>query len=284
MVTKTLLTFIDKSGDVAALKPLIDWVQKNDWHLSVQVIGIASPSPLYVYGVSPYGGMVIPDDWSKQLEAEAQEVSTKVDEVQNALQREGVSANVINSYCEKYSLEDCVSEVAKVSDLAVLPGTDQFDPDTVSRIVGGLLFRSPIGVVVNTGDPSKALAPKRVFVAWDSSLQASRAVHQALPLLTTAEEVFVGLFDPVIAESISGEEPGADVCQWLSRQGCKVTLQQYPSGGREVGSAIQKRAFEAGADLVVMGAFGHTRMRQRIFGGTTQMMLEQKSQPVFLVH
>ncbi len=284
MAAKTLLTFIDKSDDVACLSNLINWTQTQDRHLTVMVMGVASPSPLYVYGVSPYGGLVIPDEWSQQIEDEAKEVSAKVDEVELVLQTSDISANVINAFCERFSIEDRVADVARISDIAVLPKAGQFDADTASRIVGGLLFHSPIGVIVNVDDPAKALLAKRVFVAWDNSLQASRAVHLALPILKSAEEVTIGLFDPVMAETISGEDPGADVAQWLSRYGCKVTLQQNPSGGREIGAAIQTRAFETGSDLIVMGAFGHSRMRQRIFGGTTQTMMDQKEMSVLFAH
>ena len=284
MTSKTLLTFIDQSDDVAIIKPIMDWVQTNNWHLTVQVIGIASPSPYYVYAMSPYSGAVYPDDWHEQIEAEAKEVSEKVDEVESLLQKEGVNATVINSFCEKYSIEECVAGVAKISNLAVLSQGNKFSPDTHSRVIGGLRFRSPIALLVNMKNPVSSLSPKKIFIAWDSSLQASKAVHQALPILFGAEEVTLGLFDPVMSELIDGEDPGADVAQWLSRQGCKITLQQYPSGGREIGEAIQKRAMEVGADLVVMGAFGHSRMRERIFGGTTQSMLEQKDIPVLMVH
>ncbi|MFC6582283.1 universal stress protein [Sulfitobacter aestuariivivens] len=74
------------------------------------------------------------------------------------------------------------------------------------------------------------------------------------------------------------------MAKWLSHHGCNVTVSQFPSGGREVGQAIQDRATELGADLVVMGAYGHARMIQTVLGGTTRTMMEQTDLPLMLAH
>lgn len=284
MRKKTLLAFISKSGKISNVKTAIDWVQSHDWHLKLQVLGVALPSPVFAYGVPPGGGFVVPEVWREEVEADAKLVSDKVAEVEKALQAEGISADVINTYCEKYLIEENVGDTARVSDLAILPNPEVFEPEERSRILGGLLFSSPIAVIVNAKELSKALEPQKVFIAWDTSLQASRAVHHALPMLQTAEEVIIAVFDPVMSKHVDGEGPGEDVAEWLSRQDCKVTVQQYPSGGKEIGEIILKRAVESGADLVVMGAYGHSRMRQRIFGGTTQTMLAQDKVAVLMAH
>ena len=81
-----------------------------------------------------------------------------------------------------------------------------------------------------------------------------------------------------------GEDPGSDVGTWLSRHGCNVTVQQYPSGGKLISTAIIDNAEEFGADLVVMGAYGRSRLLERVFGGTTQEMLDKKALPVLFAH
>ncbi|MFY0312802.1 universal stress protein, partial [Leisingera sp. D0M16] len=91
-------------------------------------------------------------------------------------------------------------------------------------------------------------------------------------------------FDPDMSDARDGEDPGADAAAWLSHHGCTVTLSQFPTGGHDTGSAIQDRAREAGADLVVMGAYGHSRLREAVFGGTTRSMLEQTALPVLFAH
>ncbi|MFY0312091.1 universal stress protein, partial [Leisingera sp. D0M16] len=91
-------------------------------------------------------------------------------------------------------------------------------------------------------------------------------------------------FDPDLTDERDGEDPGTDAAAWLSHHGCNVTVSQFPSGGRDVGPAIQDRAREAGADLVVMGAYGHSRLREAVFGGTTRTMIEQTELPVLFAH
>ena len=140
---------------------------------------------------------------------------------------------------------------------------------------------SPIGLSLNR---PASLNIARVFVAWDSTEAATSALHAALPYLKEAEEVVIGCIDPVMTAESSGQDPGTDVAAWLSHHGCTVKVSQFPSGGREVAECLQDRAKEFGADLVVMGAYGHTRWVEALFGGTTRSMMEQVDLPVFMAH
>ena len=158
-------------------------------------------------------------------------------------------------------------------------------PDTLFRqVVYGVLFQSPIGVLLNDHNAQALCMPKRIFVAWNAHLHTARAVHQALDLLQQADEVVIGTIDPVMTELREGEDPGVDVAQWLTHHGCKVVVQQYPSGRQDTGDCILNRSKEYGADLIVMGSYGHSRTRQAIFGGTTRALIEQTDQAVFLAH
>ncbi|MGB5863213.1 MAG: universal stress protein, partial [Sulfitobacter sp.] len=139
----------------------------------------------------------------------------------------------------------------------------------------------PVGFVINGKAGQKC---DRVFVAWDSSDTAASAVHAALPYLKEAKEVVIACIDPVISVERDGQDPGTDVAAWLSHHGCTVTVSQFPSAGRNVAQCIHDRAREFGADLVVMGAYGHARMIQTVFGGTTRTMLDQTDLPVLFAH
>jgi nucleotide-binding universal stress UspA family protein len=149
------------------------------------------------------------------------------------------------------------------------------------KIVHSVLFQSPVGVVLNDVEAKALSAPKRIFVAWSTHLHSARAVHSALPLLRAAGEVIIGIVDPDTTQS---EDPGVDVAKWLTHHGCNVVVQQYPSGGKSVGDSLRARAKDVGADLVVMGSYGHSRARQAVFGGTTRSMIDQTDQPVFLAY
>ena len=81
-----------------------------------------------------------------------------------------------------------------------------------------------------------------------------------------------------------GDDPGADAARWLSHKGCNATVQQCPSGGQDIGQVLLKTARDTDAQLIVMGGYDHSRLREIIFGGTTRTLVEQRSVPVFLAH
>jgi len=122
---------------------------------------------------------------------------------------------------------------------------------------------------------------KRVLVAWNASAEAARAVADALPLLARAENVNVVVFEPGRTGD-HGEEPGADAALYLARHGVKATVSTYGSPDVDIGSQILSRAADNGADLIVMGAYGHSRMRELILGGATRTILESMTAPVLM--
>ena len=138
--------------------------------------------------------------------------------------------------------------------------------------------------MLNAMASAKALQPASVFLAWKAGIPSARAVHAAMPFLRDAREVTVAMFDPVMTSARDGENPGSDVAAWLTHQGCNVAVQQYPSGGEEIAKAIMQRGQETGGDLIVMGAYDHSRLREVVFGGTTRTMIEQRDCPVLLCH
>jgi len=125
---------------------------------------------------------------------------------------------------------------------------------------------------------------KRVLVAWDAGREAARAVTDALPLLRRAETVEVCAFDPEKGRRGHGEQPGADVGLYLARHGVKVTVARQSGAGYDVGAQILSRAADVGADLIVMGAYGHARVRELVLGGVTRTMLEAMTVPVLMSH
>jgi nucleotide-binding universal stress UspA family protein len=124
----------------------------------------------------------------------------------------------------------------------------------------------------------------RVLVAWNAGREAARAVTDALPLLTRAVEVLVVAFDPDRGGADHGEEPGADIGLYLARHGVKVTVARQVGTGVNVGEQILSRAADISADLIVMGAYGHSRTRELILGGATRTLLESMTVPVLMSH
>lgn len=123
-----------------------------------------------------------------------------------------------------------------------------------------------------------------VLVAWNASRESTRAVTDALPLLKRAKRVTVVSIDPQHIPGVHGESPGADIALYLARHGVKAEAHPTPSGKLEVGDVILSRASDLGSDLIVMGAWGHSRARELVMGGATRRLLGEMTVPVLLSH
>ena len=100
--------------------------------------------------------------------------------------------------------------------------------------------------------------------------------------MVSAEEVHVTLVDPDTSSIVSGPEPGADIAAYLAHHGVKTTVDRLPSGGKAIADVLKQHAIDVSADLIVMGGYGHSRMRERIFGGVTRSMLDEPRLPVLM--
>ena len=281
MGNATILLLMNKDTPDDTVAELAEASTSSGGHLSCLIVG-SGPSLSYsAYGIPPYGALNIPDNWGDEIEIAHQRQNQRVQEVKELLSRGDYSGDVQSAFCVSSEIRYHVARKACVSDVAYVAPNLRDTPEEWHEIAHGVLFQSPVGLMLN-GRPE--IQPKRVFVAWDGSTAAARAVHLALPYLKASEDVIIGCFDPVTMPGADGANPGSDVAAWLSHHRCRVTVSQFPSGGKEIALCIQDRARETGADLVVMGAYGHSRMLQAIFGGTTRTMTEQTEFPVFMAH
>jgi nucleotide-binding universal stress UspA family protein len=131
---------------------------------------------------------------------------------------------------------------------------------------------------------ARTLPPARVLIAWDGSREASRAVPDALPLLRLAEEVVVLIVDAAKLGPRFGPRPGVGILTHLGRHEVVARVKAVESGGAAIAGLILAQAAEESADLVVMGGYGHSRLREMILGGATRHMLERMSMPVLFAH
>ncbi len=284
MKNSTVLIVVGKECRKNDLARNLEAIRAMSGRASLLVVGEAPEFPYYALGVPMYGATNIPPEWHEAVAANAAALKATAEELEELLQQHDVSGEVSTVSCEPSRVADAVARRAMLCDIAII-ADELREPDTLFRqAVYGVLFQSPIGVLLNNHDPEATLAAKTVFVAWNTHLHSARAVHQALPFLRKAEEVIIATFDPVMSEHVDGEDPGADVATWLAHHGCEVTVRQYPSGGRGIGEGILERSRECGADLVVMGSYGHSRTREAFFGGTTRTLIEQTDQAVVLAH
>jgi nucleotide-binding universal stress UspA family protein len=178
----------------------------------------------------------------------------------------------------------------RYADLIVLGQPDPDDPKSA-------LFQPlPEEVALAVGRPILAVPyagtwkeiGRRVLVGWDASREATRAINDAMPLLQGAQAVTILSVDPEDSPRDHGEGhgevPGADIALHLARHGVTATIQSTVSAGIGIGNALLSRASDLEADLLVMGAYGHSRVRELLLGGATRTVLESMTLPVLMAH
>ena len=175
---------------------------------------------------------------------------------------------------------------ARYADLIVLgqvdaentDGPEQRDfPDHAILAAGRPVLMVPYAGTFNT-------IGEHVAVAWSATRESTRAVTDALPLLQRAKKVTVIIGDPRPGAGGHGASPGADIALYLARQGVTVEVSLEQTAGIDVGSLLLSRIADLNADLLVMGAYGHSRMRELVLGGVTRTILRQMTVPVLMSH
>lgn len=172
---------------------------------------------------------------------------------------------------------------ARYADLVIL---GQREPEADSAVDSGFVEK----VLLAAGRPVLMVpcygafdAPgKRVLVAWNAGREAARAVTDAIPLLQRAEVVQLVTIDP--EARAHGEMPGANIALYLARHGVRVEVKMEHAADIDVGNLLLSRAADLGSDLIVMGAYGHSRMREYVMGGATRTLLDTMTVPVLMSH
>lgn len=179
-----------------------------------------------------------------------------------------------------------VCEQARYHDLVVLGQMPR------ERQIDGLPASFPEDVVCTSARPVLVVPHEgefdslgqRVLVGWNASNEATRALTGALPLLRRAAQTTVVTVDPERHRDLLGEQPGADIALYLARHGVEVEVQSRPSFGRDAGEVLVEAAKLQQSDLLVMGLYGHSRLREHILGGASRSVLRDMTMPVLMAH
>ena len=171
--------------------------------------------------------------------------------------------------------------IARTFDLSVV---GQADPKSMrdGLMIEGALFDSGRPVLVVPYIQRAGLKLDRVTACWDGSRNAARAINDAMPFLTRAKAVDVITIDS--GKDRTGEIKGADIAQHLARHGLNVELRRINAGDVDVPNVILSDAADRDTDFIVMGGYGHSRLREFVFGGATRGILSSMTVPTLMSH
>jgi nucleotide-binding universal stress UspA family protein len=199
-----------------------------------------------------------------------------------AATRAGLSAEVRILDASVAGAADLFGRIARRFDLAVVGQARPKEGATEELLIEGALFESGRPVVVVPFVQTRAVTLERVLVCWDGSRPATRAIADALPFLRRAKAVDIVAVSGERGKG--GELAGTNMALHLARHGLQVELKRVSAGNVDVPSAIRSHAAETGADFMVMGGYGHSRLREFILGGVTRTVLTSSTIPVLMSH
>lgn len=275
---KTVFLAIGVDQDDSALKRAIGVAQGFEAHLSVLVLGVAAPPP-----VSPYG-VVSNDLWASEVDQGQLDVRAKAEAIEAVLAPSGISYSVEPQFVDSGTVTTLAARCARYADLTLIAPRAARAEQLQDWVMSGALFESGRPILLLPETEFHFPRVDRVIIAWDASVEASKSVRDAIPILKSAAAVDAVLIDPVPTFEGHGQEPGADLAAYLGRHGIQPTVHRLPKQGQDVGGLLRQTALDLGADLIVMGGFGHSRLRQRFFGGTTTDMMKKLEIPVWMAH
>ncbi|NKB58251.1 MAG: universal stress protein [Alphaproteobacteria bacterium] len=275
MALKSILVHVTNSDEAhARVDAALALALEHDAHITG--LGVRSTSQIPGYAAARIPPEVFRDVDMRQ----AAELEAAHESFESAMTRGGWSER--SGWLEGKGLpSDVVGLHARYADLTIIGQQPLSGSDNPEEAFADLLvMRSGRPVLVFPHIGAKKLIGQHVVVAWNASREAARAVGDAMPLLERSDLVEVLSIEP---EGI-GDLPGADIAQHLARHGIKADAKRSVANKIDAGDVLLNHVADSGADLVVMGAYGHSRVREMVLGGVTRHMLEHMTVPVLMSH
>jgi len=265
---------------LGARDPTCDYAISVAEVFEAHVLGVAVAYepviPGTVFGAIP---PEIIDGQRREADNKARAAVSRFDQ---AAKRAGLSAETRILRTTIAETADQLGRIGRRFDLVVVgqPDRAKSAPDQV--VDEGVLFGSGRPVIFVPFIQKSGVALDRVMICWDGSRAAARAVADGLPFLKKAKQVEI----VIVSEKPNKKDeiPGADLGQHLARHGLKVEIEHITAPDINVASAILSYVADSGTDMIVMGGYGHSRLREFVLGGVTRGMLESMTVPVLMSH
>ena len=275
MTPKSILALVDGSALSEATLDTAIMVAKN-FGAALEVMHVrADPATLVpIVGEGMSGAMVeqVMDAMSKSVDGRSQRARAVYDKA-------AAKAGIAITWRQETGPEPVVlASAGRLVDLTVLARPDAAADGQMAASLDSALFDTGRPVLVAPAKSSGSVG-KRIAVAWNGSAQASRVVSAAVAYLEKAEMVTV-----LTAPGFDKRAPAEALVAYLAKHKVKATTQVVDPQGKHVGHALLEEATKQNCDLLVMGAYGHSRLREMILGGATREVLAQSTIPVLMAH
>jgi nucleotide-binding universal stress UspA family protein len=244
-----------------------------------QLVGVfLTPSTRLFAGFPGADGAAASPQIVQLLEEQRAEVAARARKARSAFEQVAGSGAAWREL-EGWSPEP-MTLAARTSDLVVMAGPPENLRDGLHVPADAVAMASGAPVIAVPDTAGVTEVGRRVLVAWNGSREAARAFRDALPILRMADAVTALIVD----HPPQTHEAERYLQAWFDRQGCKGSVQRLPTGGDPAQEVILRHAGRIDADLIVMGLYGHSRLREFILGGVSREMLEHSPLPLFLSH
>ena len=277
MAYKSICTFLASKAEADGLiASACSLARRFDAHLEICCLGIDTTQSVGFYAGAP--AMIYQD----ALDRASESAGALADHVKQRLKTTDLRWSVDTSVVTLGGISSVVGLKARFCDLVVLPrpyGGDHGPQDEI--ITEAALFDGEAPVLILPEPGAELPEFSKIVLAWNQSDEALAATRAALPLLKIADMVNVVVVDPP-SHGLERSDPGGMLSQMLVRHGVSVDISVIAKTLPRVSDMLRRHAQDQAAELLVIGAYSHSRLRQAILGGTTRNLLEETSIPVFL--
>lgn len=280
MTYKTIgVVVTDESNDLTTLKAAMAVARRQEAHLDIYCLGL---DPIR-YDMAPMGAapaLTIAGTDEARARAKALEAWAS-DVLKESAQPSVVQPLVVTSV----GLDIAIARIVRYSDLIMVSqpygdGTTQLQINVLEAALFGT--GAPVLVIpCNEIDYDKPF--DRLMVAWNESAESLEAVRKALPALRAADRAEIVMVDPP-SHSPERSDPGGAICVMLARHGVKAEVSILSRTMPRISEVMNRHVQDHGIDMIVMGAYGHSRFREALIGGATRDMLESAEVPVMMAH
>lgn len=277
MSYKSICTFLTTEADIAPmLASATALTRRFDAHLEVCCMGVDTTQSMGFYAGAP--ALM----YENALESAKKAATALSEAAREYLRNSDLRWSVDSTILTIGGMNAYVGVKARFSDLVLLPrpyGESRLPQDEITTEAA--LFDGAVPVLV-LPEPGTALPEfRKIVLGWNQGDEALRAARAALPLLIAADLVNVVIIDPP-SHGVERSDPGGMLTQMLARHGVQAEVSVLARSLPRISDVLRRHVTDQDADLLVMGAYSHSRLRQAILGGTTRNLLEETKVPVLM--